>query len=242
MIEIGQIRVVSGPGHEAAAAAWAEQLRARSLEAATGAVVKGDLVVAVLRAADVPAKANTAPAPVLAALDLGLHVVIVQDAPFALPKLIDHVRTVVGTPADEKSVAALVSQIAAVGANGVPLPLKVLTPNARRANRSAGAFVGGLALMMFIIGVIGVGVFGLQRPADEYEALDTAVALTRDWLAGPELLYFSTWLPRSTEDAANYSATLQQLPTAYRPLMGLTVTAYAQGTPLPPIATPSPLD
>ncbi|MDZ4769929.1 MAG: hypothetical protein SGJ24_12445 [Chloroflexota bacterium] len=234
MIETKQVKIVAGADNADRARAWADRLRERDIDTALGTPVKGDIVVAILSRAD----ARSIPADVIAALDLGLQLIVLKTEPFDVPKLIDHVLSIDAIAPG--ALDRLIEQIALASTGEASLPLKVLTPNARRTNRSAGIFVGGLAVMMFAVGIVGVGVFGLQRPNDEYDDIDTEVALTRDYFVGPELLYFSTWLPRSTEDAANYQATLQQLPTAWRPLMGLTVTAYARGTPLPPITTPVP--
>jgi hypothetical protein len=124
-------------------------------------------------------------------------------------------------------------------ASDAPAPLKVLTPATRRANRNAGLIVGAVVLLMFLLGLYGIGVLGIQAPQDEYNAVDTEAALTRDVIVRPELEIYSRFLPRSTDDAMNYAATLQAVPTVYRPLMAVTATAYAQGTFAP---TPSPME
>ncbi len=237
MIETRPVRVIARETPSDQATFWAARLRERGIEAEAGAPEKGTIAIALLDRADAR-DARSLPAPLIAALDMSLHIVVLATEPIELPRLINHLPVIdAGAP---DALDRLVERIALASAPDAPLPLRVLTPTVARANRSAGVWVTGIVLIMFVAALIGVGVFGLQRPNTEYELLDTAVALTRDFYLEPELLYFSTWLPRSTEDARNYSATLQQLPTAWRPLMGLTVTAYAQGTPLPPITTPVP--
>ncbi|MBK8020580.1 MAG: hypothetical protein IPK19_03895 [Chloroflexi bacterium] len=228
------IRIISSAANAARANEVMADLKQVGISAEAGAPARGDVLVAVLSSAD----AEKLPGAAIDALDMGLHLLIVKLEPFELPKLIDHVPSVdIAAPDYRQQLAA---HIADLSSGNAPYAMRVRTPKVKQSNRSTGILVGSLALIMFIIGLIGVGVFGLQAPREEYDDIDTQVALTRDYLAGPELQYFSTWLPRSTEDAANYEATLQQLPTAYRPLMGLTVTAYALGTPLPPITTPVP--
>lgn len=224
------IRVVSSAANTSRTQVLAQDLTASGKPAEVGAPQKGDIVVAILS----PAEHDAIPSGVVEALDLGLHIVVARTEPFDLPKLINHLAAVDLASADARQ--QLLEEIELLSSSDAPLALKVLTPNTRRSNRSTGIYVVAIVLFMFVVGLIGVGVFHWQAPQEEYAAIDTMAAQTRDFFVGPELLYFSTWLPRSTEDAAHYSATLSQLPTAYRPLMGLTVTAYAQGTPLPTIA------
>ncbi|MBL8131806.1 MAG: hypothetical protein JNL42_08110 [Anaerolineae bacterium] len=228
------IRVVTRAENSERARRIGDELRQMGFSVESGEPARGDVVVAVLGGSD----ASDVLPQVVSALDLGLHIVVARLEPFTVPKLIDHLQVIDVAALDFRE--RLQTQVEAMTSGALPYAMRVRTPKVKRSNRSAGIVVGGLALMMFIVGVIGVAVFGIQAPQEEYDAVDTEVALTRDYFAGPELLYFSTWLPRSTEDAMNYEATLQQLPTAYRPLMGLTVTAYALGTPLPLIATPVP--
>lgn len=224
------IRVVAGSGNEGRAAGVLEDLKRAGVQAESGMPQKGDVVVAVLGTVD----SKSVPAAVLKALDLSLHMVIVRTEPFQLPKLINHLRVIdITSPTYRDELVAATETLSAPDAG---LALKVLTPNAKRSNRSAGVVVAIIAIFMFAVGIYGVAVLNLEAPVDEYAAVDTAAAMTIQFYVGPELQYFATWLPRSPEDEANFEATLQQLPTAYRPLMGLTMTQYAQGTPMPTIA------
>lgn len=224
------IRVVSTPSTVERGRSLIRELNQKGIPAEGGAAQKGDLVIALLSASD----AHLVPQEVVDALDLGLHIIIARTEQFDLPRLINHLSVIDLDSAD--ALDRLSELIAILASPDAPLAIKVLTPKTRRSNRSTGIYVTSISLIVFILGLIGVGYFGLQAPLEEYDAVDTEAAMTRDFFVGPELQYFSTWLPRSTEDAANYQATLSQLPTAYRPLMGLTVTAYAQGTPMPTIA------
>lgn len=224
------IRVVAGNGNDERAAGVIEDLKRAGVQAEGGTLQKGDLVVAVLGASE----SRSVPDVVLKALDLSLHMVIVRTEPFQLPKLINHLVVIDITSATYRD--DLLAAIETLSAPDAGLALKVLTPNAKRSNRSTGVIVAIIAIFMFAVGIYGVAVLNLEAPQDAYAAVDTAAAMTIQFYVGPELQYFSTWLPRSPEDEANFEATLQQLPTAYRPLMGLTMTQYAQGTPLPTIA------
>lgn len=224
------IRVVAGNGNDGRASGVIEDLNRAGVQAEGGTPQKGDVVVAVLGAPD----SGAVPDSVLKALDLSLHMVIVRTESFQLPKLINHLTAIDLASATYRE--ELVAALQTLSAPDAGLALKVLTPNTKRSNRSAGVIVAIIAIFMFAVGIYGVAVLNLEAPQDEYAAVDTAAAMTIQFYVGPELQYFSTWLPRSAEDEANFEATLQQLPTAYRPLMGLTMTQYAEGTAMPTIA------
>jgi hypothetical protein len=76
-------------------------------------------------------------------------------------------------------------------------------------------------------------VLHLQAPVEEYNGIDTMVALTRDVIVAPQLQIYAEFLPRSTEDATNYVATLLAVPSPYRPLVAQTATAVAQTVAAP---------
>lgn len=163
-----------------------------------------------------------------AALDAGQHVVIVGQGTLKLPRTIDHLRVIeYATP---EGVSALRETIQTMSAEGVRLPLKVRTSSVRRANRQAGILVGAIVLFMFAVGLYGIGVLGIQAPQEEYDAVETEAAMTRDFLAAPELAVYARFLPANAEAAAavDYQPTLNAVPTVYRPLMALTATAYAE--------------
>jgi hypothetical protein len=104
------------------------------------------------------------------------------------------------------------------------LHMKVRTPGVKASNRRTGYIVAAAAIVMFLLGLYGVGVLGIQRPEDEYEAVETEVILTRD-------SYINNALPRSTEDAANFQATVRAAAPTLRPILAATATSIAAGTP-----------
>lgn len=164
------------------------------------------------------------------ALDLSVHIVPVMAQPAALPKMIDHLDVV--DFSSDYDFALLRQQVDRELAPDAPLAVRALTPKVRRSNRMAGFVVGIAALVMFVAGLYAVGVLGIQAPIQEFNNDFTALALTRDIIAAPELEIYAQFLPQSTADATNYAPTLRAVPTVYRPLVALTATAVANGTPL----------
>ncbi|MGQ9910202.1 MAG: hypothetical protein ACUVS2_15355 [Candidatus Flexifilum sp.] len=174
-----------------------------------------------------------------AALDAGQHVVFVAREALKLPRTVDHLPVIDYTSGSGPQT--LRETVTALSAEGARLPLKVRTASVRRANRQAGIIVGAIVLFMFAVGLYGVGVLGIQAPREEYNAVETEAALTRDFLAAPELAVYARFLPgnAATAAAVDYQPTLNAVPTVYRPLMALTATAYAgYGYQL---VTPTPL-
>jgi hypothetical protein len=99
------------------------------------------------------------------------------------------------------------------------------TPEQRASNRRIFYVLVALALVMFVMGLYLVGVMGVQFPADEYNAADTVEAATINAVLNPLL---ETNQPRTTDEAANFLATVQAAPTGQRPLLIGTATAIAE--------------
>lgn len=161
------------------------------------------------------------------ALDRSRAVVPVLAQPTRLPKLIEHLEPIDFT--QDYDFHALAKRLAQE-IDSAALHLRVRTPGVRQSNRRTGYIVAAVAIIMFLVGLYGVGVLGIQRPADEYNAVETAVVLTRDH-------YIDLALPRSTEDAANFQVTVNAAAPTLRPLLIATATALAsgqiEGTPEP---------
>ncbi len=155
---------------------------------------------------------------IIQALDSGQHIIPVIASPAALPKLIDHLAVVDFSGGYD--FTALKRRIEALSAPDAGLPMKVLTPRTREKNRNVGYWLAALVLVWFIVGVILVGIFGIQAPREEYNTLATEVGATVN-------AYVERNLPHSTQDAANFPATIQAAPTAQRPLLVATATARA---------------
>lgn len=177
---------------------------------------------------------------VIQALDNSQHVLPVRVKPVETPKLLDHLRSVDFTQGYQPE--ALDSEIQRLQSPDAPRPLRVLTPKVKRSNRTIGILLGLLVVFWFAAGIYGVAVLGLQAPQDEYNAVDTEVALTQAFFINPELDRYGQFLPQSSEAAGNYQATLGAVPTVYRPFMALTATSVSLGTPLATndMSTPTP--
>ncbi len=156
------------------------------------------------------------------ALDNGQHIIPLQIGMIMMPKLINHLQAI--NFSDRYPLNALLERIAYVTSPEAKLPLKVLTPAARKANRSTGYWLAILAIIWFIIGIIAVGVFGIQEPQDEFNNVDTEVAATIG-------VYLELNLPHTTQEAENFPATLQAAPTAQLPFLIATATAMVAPTP-----------
>ncbi|MCC6804909.1 MAG: toll/interleukin-1 receptor domain-containing protein [Anaerolineae bacterium] len=217
------LRMIYTADDRALAERIATDLRAAGYEVGEGAPARGDLIVIALS----PAALNddALQAKLVTALDLNLHVIPVMTQPVRLPKLIDHLDVV--SFADGYDFAVLRQQVDRALSGDAPLPVRVLTPSIRRSNRTAGIVVGIAALVMFVAGLYGVGVLGIQAPVEEFNGEETMFSMTRDVIAAPELEIYAQFLPKTTEEAANYIPTLLAVPTVYRPLVAMTATAVA---------------
>ncbi len=209
------ITVISAPGD----AALADRVR-QDLQAAGYALVDtppaeaGHILVAVLSPAGGSDPAVNA--AITTALDNGQHVlpVLAQAAP--LPKWIDHLAVL--DFSDHYDAEALRQYAAALAAPGAARPLKVITPRVQAANRRAGLWLGALAVLWLVIGLVLVGVFHVQAPLEEFNTVDTLEAATIQAAVGRNL-------PRSTQEAENFPLTIEAAPTAQRPLLIATGTA-----------------
>ncbi|MEP7293695.1 MAG: hypothetical protein ABI835_18045 [Chloroflexota bacterium] len=223
------LKIIHTASDQALATRIVSDFRQGAYEIGDNAVDHGDTAILVLS----PAALNdmALQAELIRALDLSVHLVPVMAQIVQLPKLIDHLDVVDFSTGYDFPL--LRRQVDVELAPDAPLPVLALTPKVKRSNRRAGLVVALAALVMFAAGLYAVGVLGIQAPIQEFNNDFTALALTRDLIAAPELEIYAQFLPRSTEDAANYAATLRAVPTVYRPLVALTATAVAQGTLLP---------
>jgi hypothetical protein len=155
------------------------------------------------------------------ALDADRAIVPVLTKPVVLPRLIEHLPAV--DFSDGYDFDLLAEQVRTAQSAGA-FHMKVRTPGVKASNRRTGYIVAAAAIVMFLLGLYGVGVLGIQRPEDEYEAVETEVILTRD-------SYINNALPRSTEDAANFQATVRAAAPTLRPILAATATSLAAGTP-----------
>jgi hypothetical protein len=195
----------------------ADEAVARQIEADVRADDRADIAQSVVVVVSPEAVGDRS---VLAAIDEALdqnrHIVPVIARAAALPRPVEHLEPVDFTEAyDYEGLRARLS--AAPG----EFHMKVRTARVAAANRRAGLVVGVLALVMFIAGLYLVGVLGVQAPAREYAYVETEIVLTRNY-------FIDQALPRSTEDAVNFLATVEAARPTLRPLLVATATAAAR--------------
>ena len=100
--------------------------------------------------------------------------------------------------------------------------LRVRTPQVKAANQRTALIVAVFAIIMFLAALYGVGVLGIQAPTEEFDAVETSVIETRNAI-------IDDLLPRSTDDALNFQATVDGAAPTTRPLLMMTATAVAGG-------------
>lgn len=151
-----------------------------------------------------------------AAQDANRPIVSVLAEQAAPPRAIEHL-----PPLDFSAgydPAALATALDTVSA----FHMKVLTPRTRRANQQFALIFVGLALLMFAAGIVLVGVYGVQAPAREYAYVETEIILTRNY-------FVDQALPRTTEEALNFPATVEAARPSLVPVLVATATAVAGG-------------
>lgn len=150
------------------------------------------------------------------AYDNNQHVVVVNAQTAPTPKYINHLRSYDFINA--YPLTALVDQLKFLASPEAKSPVKVLTPKTRMKNRSAGIWLTIVVLITFIWGLVLVGFFHQQAPVEEYNNVDTEVGATVASIVEKNL-------PHSTQEAENFPATVQAVPTAQRPILIATATA-----------------
>ena len=108
----------------------------------------------------------------------------------------------------------------------------------QKLNRRNGIVVGGVALLIFAIGLYGVGVLGIHAPQDEFDAVETARMDQRNTLIAPTL---EPLVPVGQFAISQFDLTVTAVPTRLREYLIGTVTATAQGTFIPS-PTPRPTE
>jgi hypothetical protein len=154
------------------------------------------------------------------ALDNGQRVLPVLVHRAELPTLIGHLEEVDLTGG--YNFDTLKRRLDALSSGGSPMTVR--SPRVRASNRRIGYILVALALVLFVFGMWAIVTFKIQAPVAEFARADTEVAETRDALIAPTMAYLATYLPRSTEQAAEFSSTLQGIPTLVQPFVAQTAT------------------
>ncbi len=155
---------------------------------------------------------------IIAALDANQHIIPVLNAPVQIPRLIENLPLLDFSTGYDSG--ALQARIAELTTPGAPPPLVALTPSKQKANRQAAVFIGGAALVMFVLALLGVLSGAFVPPADEFAGVETQIFLTRNY-------FIDQSLPRSTEDAQNFPATVERARETIQPFLILTATGIA---------------
>lgn len=118
--------------------------------------------------------------------------------------------------------AALLERLAQMSRREQQFPLRVVTPKTRRRNRRAALVLTVLSLAMFGAAIWGISVGLVGFPEEEYEQVELEFQGTLGALV-------DNVLPRSTQDAQNFPATVDAVPTRLQPLLVQTATALYEG-------------
>ncbi len=135
------------------------------------------------------------------------HILPILAEMVKLPRVIDHLGAL--DFSQTYSGKNLLNRVNELASPNAPKPLTALTPAKRKQNVQSSIFYAVVAFGIFVMGIIGVGVFGLQAPEDEYYGIETQVYLT-------QRVYIDKSLPRNSEEAINFEATIPFIPTKAR--------------------------
>lgn len=212
------VTVINSPEDAALAERIRADLRAADIPLHDNSPAGRDaLLIAVLSAVD---DAHTQ-AAIIAALENQQHILpVMASAPARLPRLIDHLQPLDFSQSYDAGM--LLARVRDLTRPDAPPPLAVLTPARQAANRRAGYLIAGIAALMFVIALLLIALADLEAPAEEYNAIETQIILTRNY-------FIDNDLPRTTEQAASFPATLDAAPTRSRDLLIATATAIAGG-------------
>jgi hypothetical protein len=137
------------------------------------------------------------------ALDMNLPIIPVETEPTTLPDLIDHLEPV--SFQDGYKLRNVTMAIERAIDPDAPPPKRVLTPALRDRNRRIGLIFGGLLVLLFLGYIVAIALFDIEAPQEEFQRLYTRDAATINAFA-------QEYIPRSTEQAAEFEATLADFP------------------------------
>lgn len=165
---------------------------------------------------------NTTQEALVKALENGQHVIPVfaDSSDLKLPRIIDNLQPI--DYSSQYDIAPLIERINALSAPDAPPPLTTLTPSVRAANRQTAILLSVAAVVVFVLAIIGVATGTTVPPQDEFASVDTQVYLTRSY-------FIDEALPLSTEQAAEFAATIEEVPTRARVQLIQTATAISAG-------------
>ncbi|GEM_PF-876022 len=198
---------------------------------------KGDVLIAVISPASNADSAAQVENAIIQVLDDGGHIVPVIVKGGHMPRLIDHLEY--ANLSDRYDVTVIQRLIASVTAPNANAPIRVRTPKVRQSNNLAGWVIGVAAIIMFSLGLYAVGVLGIQRPNEEFDAVDATIQAMVEQELAPQLATAEGFLPVDADQGYLYPATALAFPTRLRPFVVATATGYAEQSGIY-AATPTP--
>lgn len=157
---------------------------------------------------------------IIGAADNNQHIIPVVAERVPLPAMIDNLAPLDFSQGYDKD--ALLGQIERLSAPNAPPPLMVLTPSRRAANRRTALWFIPLIAVLFVAAVIGIVLGITVPPEDEFAGVETQIYLTQRY-------FIDQVLPQGTEQAANFEAALEDIPTRALQEAIMTATAIAGG-------------
>jgi hypothetical protein len=116
--------------------------------------------------------------------------------------------------------ARLLKRIADLASLETPPSVPVNARSLRTSNRTLALVLIVVVLGMFVLSLLVLGGGMVGFPQEEYATIDAEGLATRDY-------FIDSVLPRSTDAAANFPATVEAATTALRPFLIATATAIA---------------
>lgn len=153
-----------------------------------------------------------------AALDGYQHIIPVMAQKVALPHWIDHLIEI--DLSNGYRVDELLVRVAELSAPDAPRPQVTISPSIQRRNQQNLLVLTVVIVVIFAIAIIGVMAGVFLPPADEFASVETQIFLTRNY-------YIDRALPRSTDDALGFEATLEDSLPTVQPILLLTATGMA---------------
>jgi hypothetical protein len=158
------------------------------------------------------------------ALENYQHILPIIALPVDLPAIIGNLQPLDFSAGYDQPL--LLRRVDALTATDAPRPLTTLTDLKRHANARSGLMLVGVALFIFIGGIILLATRVVGVPEDEFAGVETQIFLTRNY-------FIDRALPRTSEEAANFEATAQKALPTIQPYLIRTATgiaAYSEST------------
>jgi len=213
------IALIYTPEHSQTAEHIRQDLTSAGLQVTDEITGEGDAPVIVLLSQRA-VKERSLVTSIERALDAYRHVIPVKMENVDLPKIINNLPFV--DFSSGYNINALRERIDILTAPDIKPPLTALTTSKRQANRQSALIWGVVVVFIFAVAIFGVIAEITVPPADEFAGVETQIVLTRSY-------FVDQAMPVSTEQAAEFELTVEQVATAVRDHLVATATAVAGG-------------